>query len=170
MTSSSPGRRYSGRTDTATLLVTASPQEVYASLTEAGALTSWLPPNGMTGEVHELDPRPGGRFRMTLGYDDARGAPGKSTDSSDVIDAHFADLVPDERVVWSVRFDSGDPAFAGVMRMTWLLDTVAGGTQVTVLAEDVPSGIGAEAHAAGLRSSLADLAAYLANARSRHIA
>lgn len=105
---------------------------------------------------------------MTLRYEDARGAPGKSTDSSDVIDAHFTDLVPYERVVWSVRFDSGDPAFAGVMRMTWLLESADEGTKVTILAEDVPPGIGAEAHAAGLRSSLENLAAYLGNARSRH--
>ena len=98
---------------------------------------------------------------MTLRYEDAQDAPGKSTENTDVVDAQFADLVPAKRVVWSVRFDSDDPSFAGVMRMIWLLDGVEGGTQVTILAEDVPPGISAEAHSAGLRSSLENLARYL---------
>lgn len=153
------------RTDTASAHVPAPPQAVYSALTEADALSTWLPPKGMTGQVHELDPRPGGRFRMTLRYSEAEGAPGKSTENTDVVDAQFADLVPDERVVWSVRFDSDDPAYAGVMQMSWLLNGVEGGTQVTILAEDVPSGIGEESHAAGLRSSLENLAKYLSTSR-----
>lgn len=148
------------RTDTASALVPAPPQAVYSALTEAAALSTWLPPKGMTGEVHELDPRPGGRFRMTLRYSETEGAPGKSTDSTDVVDAAFADLVPAELVVWSVRFDSDDPAFAGVMEMSWLLERAAEGTQVTIVAKDVPPGISAADHAAGLRSSLQNLATY----------
>jgi hypothetical protein len=42
---------------------------------------------------------------------------------------------------------------------------VPGGTLVEITAEDVPEGIGAQDHAAGMHSSLANLAAYLACAR-----
>jgi hypothetical protein len=38
---------------------------------------------------------------------------------------------------------------------------VDGGTRVDFIAEDVPEGISAEDHAAGLESSLANLAAYV---------
>ncbi|HZJ08268.1 MAG TPA: SRPBCC family protein [Trueperaceae bacterium] len=150
------------RTDTAALLVHESPHAVYAALIDAAALTSWLPPDGMTGRLHEYDPRPGGRFRMTLTYDlPSRTAVGKSSEHSDEIEAEFAELVPGERLVWLVTFAAQDPAFAGVMRMSWLLEPVADGTLVTIRAEDVPPGISKADHDAGLRSSLANLARYV---------
>lgn len=149
------------RTDTASLVVPASARAVYSALTDAGALEAWLPPTGMTGEVHELDLRPGGRFHMTLWYSPVLGQVGKTTEDADVVDARIAELVPDQRVVWLVRFDSDDPAFEGVMRMSWQLAAVPGGTRVDVVAEDVPPGIAEAEHLTGLRSSLANLAAYM---------
>ena len=61
----------------------------------------------------------------------------------------------------AVDFESDDPAFAGTMTMTWTLTADAGGTRVDITAADVPSGISAEDHAAGLASSLANLALHL---------
>src|SRR5690606_31919942 len=134
---------------------------VYAALLDAAALERWLAPDGMVGAVHELDARPGGRFRMTLTYLDPTGAPGKSSVATDVVDATFGALVADELVEWLVRFVSDDPDLAGVMRLSWLLESADGGTVVTVRAENVPPGVDAQAHAAGLRPSLANLADHL---------
>jgi hypothetical protein len=64
-------------------------------------------------------------------------------------------------VVQAVGFVSDDPDFAGTMTMTWEVTPVDGGSRVDIRAEDVPAGISAEDHAAGLASSLANLAAYL---------
>lgn len=86
---------------------------------------------------------------------------GKATADSDVIEARYVDIVPDERVVQAVDFVSDDPAFAGTMIMTWDVTAVDGGTRVDITAEDVPDGISAEDHAAGLASSLANLADHL---------
>jgi hypothetical protein len=47
------------------------------------------------------------------------------------------------------------------MTMTWTLAAVDAGTKVQIRADDVPAGISAEDHAAGMTSSLANLAAYL---------
>ena len=47
------------------------------------------------------------------------------------------------------------------MTMTWELTAVDTGTRVDIRAEDVPAGISADDHAAGLESSLANLATYL---------
>jgi hypothetical protein len=58
-------------------------------------------------------------------------------------------------------FVSDDPAYAGTMTMTWEVIAVDAGTRVDIVAEDVPYGISAEDHAAGLTSSLTNLAAYL---------
>ncbi len=98
---------------------------------------------------------------MVLTYADASGAPGKATADSDVVEARFIDIVPGQRVVQAVDFISDDPANAGTMTMTWAVTAVDAGTRVDIVAEDVPDGIAAEDHAAGLASSLAKLAAYV---------
>ena len=150
------------RTDQASRLIAAPPAQVYAALVDPDALTSWLPPTGMTGRFERFDLRAGGSYRMVLTYEDASSAPGKSTADSDVVEGRFVDVEPGARVVQAVDFESDDPAFAGTMTMTWSVSDVEGGTLVDVRADDVPDGISAEDHAAGLASSLANLAAYLA--------
>jgi uncharacterized protein YndB with AHSA1/START domain len=114
----------------------------------------------MSGRFERFDARPGGSYRMVLTYPDA-GAPGKATAESDIVEARFVDVVPGERVVQAVDFVSGDPAYAGTMTMTWEVTAVDAGTRVSIVAEDVPDGISAEDHAAGLASSLTNLAAYV---------
>jgi Activator of Hsp90 ATPase homolog 1-like protein len=47
------------------------------------------------------------------------------------------------------------------MTMTWEVTEVGGGTRVDIIADNVPDGIDADDHAAGLASSLANLARYL---------
>jgi hypothetical protein len=63
--------------------------------------------------------------------------------------------------VQAVEFVSDDPAYAGTMTVTWEMTAVEGGTRVDIVADNVPDGIAADDHAAGLASSLANLAEYL---------
>jgi len=49
----------------------ASPDRIDKAWTTASAFNKWLPPNGYLGEVHEMDARVGGKYRMSfidLGY------------------------------------------------------------------------------------------------------
>lgn len=149
------------RTDTASRVVAASADRVYEALVDADALATWLPPDGMGGRFEHFDARPGGSYRMVLTYTDPSGSPGKVTEDSDIVEGRFVELVPRRRVVQGVEFESDDPAFAGTMTMTWTLTATDDGTLVTIRADDVPDGISAEDHAAGLASSLANLAAYV---------
>ena len=149
------------RTDTASRLVDAPADRVYAALLDSDALVAWLPPAGMTGRFERFDPRPGGGYRLVLTYDDPDDPDAKSGEGTDVVEARFVELVEGERVVQAVDFESEDPAYAGTMTMSWELFAADGGTRVTVTATDVPDGISVEDHAAGLSSSLANLAAYL---------
>jgi len=149
------------RTDRGSRVIAASPERVWAALVDPGALTAWLPPGGMTGRFERFDARPGGSYRLVLTYSDASGAPGKATAESDIVEARFVDIVPGERVVQAVDFVSDDPAYAGTMTMTWAVTADGAGTRVDIVAEDVPDGISAEDHAAGLASSLTNLAAYV---------
>jgi uncharacterized protein YndB with AHSA1/START domain len=85
---------------------------------------------------------------------------GQATADSDIVEARFVDIVPGERVVQAVDFVSDDPAYTGTMIMTWEVTAADAGTRVNIVARDVPDGISAEDHAAGLDSSLTKLAAY----------
>jgi uncharacterized protein YndB with AHSA1/START domain len=149
------------RTDTASRVIAASLDRVYAALVDPDALTAWLPPDGMSGRFERFDARPGGSYRLVLTYADASNAPGKTTADSDVVEARFVDLVPGVRVVQAVTFVSDDPAQVGTMTMTWEVTAVDHGTRVEFRADDVPVGISADDHAAGLSSSLANLAEHL---------
>jgi uncharacterized protein YndB with AHSA1/START domain len=149
------------RTDSASRFIVASPDRVYEALLDAEALATWLPPDGMIGRFEQFDARPGGSYRLVLTYVDSSAGRGKATADSDIVDVRFLDLVPGERVAQAVDFVSEDPANVGTMIMTWELAAVDDGTRVNIRAENVPAGISAEDHAAGLASSLANLAAYI---------
>ena len=149
------------RTDRASRVIAAPLERVYAALVDPEALMAWLPPDGMSARFERFDARPGGSYRMVLTYADASAAPGKATADSDIVEARFVDIVPGARVVQAVDFVSDDPAYAGTMTMTWEVTAVDAGTRVDIRADDVPDGISAEDHAAGLASSLTNLAAHL---------
>lgn len=150
------------RTDSASKVIKASPQAIYRAFVDPQALVSWLPPHGMTAEIGVFEPRAGGSYQMTLAYREPDpAAPGKTSENTDVVRGRFLELVPDERVVQLVEFESDDPAFAGEIRMTWSLAPMPEGTLVTIVCENVPEGIRKEDHDAGLQSSLENLAAYV---------
>jgi uncharacterized protein YndB with AHSA1/START domain len=142
-------------------VISASPETVYAALVDPDALMAWLPPDGMSGRFEQFDARPGGSYRLVLTYAAGSSATGKATADTDIVEARFLDLVPGVRVVQAVDFASDDPAYSGTMVMTWELSPVEDGTHVEIRADNVPAGISADDHAAGLASSLNNLAAHL---------
>ncbi len=144
------------RTDRASRVIAAPPDRVYAALVDPDALVAWLPPAGMSGRFERFDARPGGSYRMVLTYADASTASGKATADSDIVEARFVDIVPGVRVVHAVNFVADDPE-----TMTWEVEATGDGTRVDIRADDVPSGVSAEDHAAGLASSLANLAVHV---------
>lgn len=150
------------RTDTATRFIGASPEAVYNAFVDVEALMAWLPPQGMSGRALLFEPRKGGRYRIELTLEgEGHSMPGKTTDRTDIASGLFLELVPGRRIVQTVEFDSADPAFAGTMVMTWSLEPAPEGTKVIVSAADVPSGIFAADHEAGLASSLENLARFV---------
>jgi uncharacterized protein YndB with AHSA1/START domain len=149
------------RTDMASRVINAPPRAIYQAFVDPAALVSWLPPKGMKGLVYEYDAQEGGVYRMSLTYVDADyHTPGKTSEHVDIVQGKFLKLVPDERIVQLIEFESDDPAFAGEMTMTWSLAPVQGGTEVTIICENVPEGIRQEDHDVGLRASLENLAAF----------
>jgi len=148
------------RTDSASRVIMAPPQIIYQAFLNPESLISWLPPKGMSGHVDTFDPREGGTYRLTLTYEMDFSASGKTSDNTDVTQGEFLELVPDNRIVQTVKFDSEDSAFSGEMIQKWLLEATSEGTKVTVLCENVPEGIRKEDHDTGLRSTLENLASF----------
>jgi uncharacterized protein YndB with AHSA1/START domain len=148
------------RVDRGSLLISAPPSTIYRALTDPDSLEEWLPPKGMVARVEHFTPGVGGGFGMVLTYLDASGH-GKTSETTDVTNVEFVDLVPDQKIVQRIRFTSDDAGFAGTMIMTWELKPQPEGTLVSVAATHVPPGISPADHEAGLASSLANLAAHL---------
>lgn len=151
----------SARIDAAERLIRAAPQAIYDAHVNADQLAAWRRPEGMHARVEHFDPRPGGRYRMALIYDDPSAAAGKTTASEDVFEGAFVALNPPRRIVEEIVFESDDPAFAGRMRLTTTITGKHGGALVRIEASNVPRGITAADHAVGLASSLANLAAFV---------
>ncbi len=149
------------RTDMASRFISAPSDDVFRALVDRDALTAWLPPGNMTGRFERFDLRPGGSYRLVLTYREPPDGGGKSTADSDIVEARVIAIVPGERVVQEVDFDSDSPAFDHTMTMTWSTSPTDGGTVVDFVAENVPDAISAVDHEVGLNASLDNLAAYM---------
>src|SRR4051812_39303455 len=113
---------------------------VYRALLDADVIARWRVPEGMSSEVHEFEAREGGYFRMSLTYDRGDRA-GKSSSHTDTYHGHFRELVPDERVVEEIEFETGDPSLRGAMTMTTTLTDADGGTDVTIEHDGIPAAV-----------------------------
>jgi uncharacterized protein YndB with AHSA1/START domain len=124
------------------------PERVYRAFLDGDAMVKWLPPNGFTGKVHELDATVGGRYRMSF--------TNFSSGASHSFGGEYLELVPNERIRHTDRFD--DPNLAGEMITTVTLKGVSVGTELTVVQEGIPEMIPVEACYLGWQESLTLLA------------
>jgi uncharacterized protein YndB with AHSA1/START domain len=142
------------------IVIKAPRKAIYQAFLDPQAVAAWLAPDTMRGHVHSFDPREGGTFRISLTYQTPGDAPrGKTATDTDTYHGRFVQLVPDEKIVEVIEFESQEPGFAGDMTLTVLLADVAGGTEVTLLYDNVPKGIRPEDNEAGTRQALQKLAA-----------
>lgn len=151
-----------GRNTRVSQIIKAPREVIYQAFLDADAVAAWLPPDGMIGQVHTFEPHAGGKFRISLTYQNpADSLAGKSSEATDTVEGTFAELIPNEKIVWVSEFESDQPEFAGAMRITWSLSDADGGTEVSALCEDIPSGIRLEDNELGSTLSLCHLAAYV---------
>src|SRR5688500_15129121 len=120
------------------------PERVYRAFLDSDALVKWIPPNGFTGKVHNLDARVGGTFKMSF--------TNFTTGKSQSFGGEYLELVPHERIRHTDTFD--DPNLPGEMRVTVTLRKVSVGTDVSIVQEGIPDVIPAEACYLGWQESL----------------
>jgi len=126
----------------------ATPERVYRAFLDADAMSKWLPPNGFTGKVHHLDAKVGGTYKMSF--------TNFSTGKSHAFGGNYLELVPNERICYSDKFD--DPNLAGEMKTTITVKKVLVGTELNIVQEGLPDVIPAEACCLGWQESLTLLA------------
>jgi uncharacterized protein YndB with AHSA1/START domain len=126
----------------------APPDRVYKAFLDPEAMAKWLPPNGFTAKVHQLDAKVGGVYKMSF--------TNFSTGSSHTFGGKYLELVPGERLRYTDKFD--DPNLPGEIHTTVALKKVFCGTEVAITQEGVPAAIPAEACYLGWQESLALLA------------
>lgn len=125
-------------------ILKAKPERVYRAFLDADALSKWLPPNGFTGKVHQLDPKVGGSYRMSF--------TNFTNGQSHAFGGDYLELVPDTLLRYSAKFD--DPNLAGTMQTTVTLRAVFCGVEVNIVQEGIPEQIPAEACYLGWQESL----------------
>ncbi|HTE85432.1 MAG TPA: SRPBCC domain-containing protein [Dehalococcoidia bacterium] len=77
-------------------IIHAPPKAIYEAFLDRDAMATWLPPDGMTAEVHAFNAHEGGTFRMSLTYQDPDHSPrGKTSDDRDTVQGRFVKLVPE---------------------------------------------------------------------------
>jgi uncharacterized protein YndB with AHSA1/START domain len=120
------------------------PEKLYNAFLDPGAMVKWLPPNGFTGKVDHLDARVGGTYKMAF--------TNLSNGQSHSFGGEYLELVPNERIVNTDRFD--DPNLTGEMITTVELKSVSLGSELSVVQEGIPSMIPVEACYLGWQESL----------------
>jgi len=124
------------------------PDKVYRAFIEADAMAKWLPPNGFTCTVHQLEAKVGGAHRASFRN--------FTTGQSHSFGGQYLELVPGERLRYTDKFD--DPNLPGEMQVTVTLKQVTVGTELTVVQEGIPDAIPVEACYLGWQESLILLA------------
>jgi uncharacterized protein YndB with AHSA1/START domain len=111
-------------------------------------MSKWLPPNGFTGTVHQMEAKVGGSHKMSF--------TNFTTGQTHSFGGRYLELAPNERIRYTDKFD--DPNLPGEINVTINLRAVSCGTELNIVQEGVPDVIPAEMCYLGWQESIALLA------------
>jgi uncharacterized protein YndB with AHSA1/START domain len=126
----------------------ATPERVYRAFLDPDAMVKWLPPNGFTGKVHQMNAKVGGAYKMSF--------TNFTTGTSHSFGGTYLELKPNERIRYTDKFD--DPNLPGEIQATITFKEVSCGTELNITQEGVPAVIPADACYLGWQESLTLLA------------
>lgn len=122
----------------------APPARVYKAFLDPDAMVKWLPPNGFTAKVKQMDVRVGGQYKMSF--------TNFNSGTSHSFGGTYVELVPHERIRYTDQFD--DPNLPGEIAVTITFKKVSVGTEVNIEQAGVPDVIPPEACYLGWQESL----------------
>lgn len=123
------------------------PEKIYRAFTDPDAMARWLPPNGFTAKVHQMDAKVSGTYKMSF--------TNFTTGNGHSFGGTYLEL-GHERIRYSNKFD--DPNLPGEMQTTVTLKQVSCGTELNIVQEGIPDAIPVEACYLGWQESLESLA------------
>jgi uncharacterized protein YndB with AHSA1/START domain len=126
----------------------AAPEKIYRAFLDPDAMAKWLPPNGFTGNVQQMEAKVGGKYRMSF--------TNFTTGQTHSFGGTYVELVPHERIRYTDKFD--DPNLTGEIQVAITLKEVLCGTELNIVQEGVPDVIPAEMCYLGWQESLSLLA------------
>jgi uncharacterized protein YndB with AHSA1/START domain len=129
-------------------VIKAPAERVYRAFLDPQAMAKLLPPDGFTCQVHHLDPKVGGTFRMSF--------TNFATGHVHAFGGAYLELRPHEKLRCTDTFD--DPNLPGELMVTIVLKQVSCGTDVNVTQENIPELIPVEMCYLGWQDSMRQLA------------
>jgi uncharacterized protein YndB with AHSA1/START domain len=143
----------------ASRVILATPRTLYRAFLDRETVTAWRAPEAMRAELFAFDPRIGGGYRMALHRIETIGAGADpSLGQGTKIVGKFLELLPEQKIVERLRFESADRAGARPMTITTSFLAMRDGTKVTMLCEDIPAAMAAADLETGLANGLRRLA------------
>ncbi len=130
-------------------VIAAKPEKVFRAFVEADAMAKWLPPNGFTCTVHEMDAREGGKYRMSFRN--------FTTGDEHAFGGEFLVVKPNSLLKWTDQFE--DPNMPGVIEVTLEIREVSCGSEINIVQTNLPDLIPVESCYLGWQDSLRNLAA-----------
>jgi uncharacterized protein YndB with AHSA1/START domain len=125
-------------------IIKATPEKIYRAFTEPNAILSWLPPYGYLCEVHQMDVRVGGSYKMSF--------TNFSTGNSHSFGGKYLEIKPNAFLKYIDKIDL--PNMAEEMTTSVWLKKVSVGTEFEVLQENIPSVIPTEMCYLGWQDSI----------------
>ena len=109
-------------------VLTASPEKVFRAFSDPLAHASWIPPYGFLCQVHQMDFKVGGRFKMSfINF---------TTGNGHSFGGEYLEIKPNELIKYSDKFD--DPNLPGEMITTVWLKQVMCGTEIKIEQTGIP--------------------------------
>lgn len=115
-------------------IIKASLEKVYKAFVDANSLALWMPPNGFIGEVHEMDFKVGGHYKMSF--------TNFTTGNSHSFGGEYLEITPKELLVYTDALD--DPNLPGQINTRIEFRKVVCGTELIVSQEGIPDVIPVE--------------------------
>src|SRR5258705_2637913 len=122
-------------------------ERIYRAFLDGDAMAKWLPPNGFTGKVHQIDAKVGGSYKMSF--------TNFSTGHSHSFGGKYLEMEPSTFLKYTDSFD--DPNLPGEMTTSVWFKKVSVGTELKITQEGIPSAIPVEACYLGWQESLEKL-------------
>ncbi len=132
--------------------IKAPPAKVYAALTQPGLMIQWWGPDAGPTLSAEADVRPGGRFSIVF-----RLLNGDEHNPRGV----YQEVVRDKKLVFTWEW-AGSPERES--RVTFLLEPLEGGTELTLIHEQLPDEAARNSHEVGWRGFLDKLSLFVGDA------